>query len=45
MHYCLGIVQAAIAALQVWSPMQLLLLAALTVVLGYVGIVGRVATR
>ncbi len=45
MQYCFELVRSAVAALEVWSPMQLMLLAALTVILGYLGIVGRFATR
>lgn len=45
MHLLFELVETAMGALQVWSPMQLLLAAALTVVLGYVGIVSRFATR
>lgn len=45
MYRLLDLVQAAINEVQVWSPVQLLLAAAVTVILGYVGIVGRVMTR
>ena len=45
MYRLLDLVETAVNELQVWSPMQLLLAAAVTVILGYLGIVGRVVTR
>lgn len=45
MDYFFDLGESAVAALSAWSPMQLLLLAALTVVVGYLGIVARVAAR
>ena len=45
MHYVVELVQTAMNALQVWSPMLLLFFAALTVVVGYLGMVGRFAAR
>ena len=45
MSYVFHLVHTVIAALEVWSPMQLLLVAAATILLGYVGLVARVAWR
>lgn len=45
MNYALDLVHTAIAALEVWSPMQLLLAAMATVLLGYLGITARFAWR
>ena len=45
MSYALDLVYAAIAALEVWSPMQLLMAGVATVLLGYLGLVARVAWR
>lgn len=45
MDLLVNLARTIITAVEVWSPMQLLLTAALTVVLGYLGIVSRFATR
>lgn len=45
MNYLLQMIESAIAALQVWSPLQLLTVAAITILLGYVGLMSRLATR
>lgn len=45
MHYVFQFVDTAIAALAVWSPLKLLAAAAITILLGYLGIASRLAAR
>jgi hypothetical protein len=45
MYYILHLVDMATSALAVWSPVKLLAAAAITILLGYLGIVSRLATR
>lgn len=45
MQYLLHTVESVVHAIQGWSPMQLLAAALCTVLLGYIGLVSRLATR
>ncbi len=45
MYYLLNIVQSIIESLQSWTPMQLLAAAVCTVLLGYIGLMSRLAMR
>jgi hypothetical protein len=45
MNYVFFLVNSAHSALLCWSPMQLLAAAAVTVALGYLGIMARLAVR
>jgi hypothetical protein len=45
MYHVWHYVETAVGALSVWSPIQLLMLGAITILLGYLGIVSRLATR
>jgi hypothetical protein len=45
MYHVWHYLETAVGALSVWSPIQLLMLGAITILLGYLGIVSRLATR
>ncbi len=45
MHYALHLMNTAVSALEVWSPLELLGAAAVTILLGYLGIASRLAAR
>lgn len=45
MHYILYLVDTATSALAVWSPLKLITVAAITILLGYLGIASRLAAR
>ena len=45
MHYVFHLVETATSALAVWSPLKLLAAAAITILLGYLGIASRLAAR
>jgi hypothetical protein len=45
MYHVWNFAESAIDALSVWSPIQLLMLAAITILLGYLGIASRMAMR
>jgi hypothetical protein len=45
MEFVVTRVEHVVSALQAWSPMQLLIVAMVTILLGYLGIVSRMATR
>jgi hypothetical protein len=45
MNHLWRLLESAIGALSVWSPVQLLMVAAITILLGYLGIVSRMAVR
>lgn len=45
MEYVASLVDHVTSAAQSWSPMQLMIVAAITILLGYLGIASRLASR